>query len=136
MKFDTQTLKLFNLFEKITRAKLKTITELKDRVVFIVEVGNLKKALGKNSENVVKLEESLNRKIKILEFNSNPLRFTTNLMFPLKIVEISMEEDGVIVIKGPDAKTKGLMIGAKAQNLRAYERIVSEFFDIKEIKVI
>ena len=136
MKFDTETLKLFKLFEKITRAKLKTITELKDRVVFIVEQGNLKKALGKNSENVKKLEQALNRKIKIVEFNSDPMRFTTNLMFPLKVQEISMEQEGVIVVKGPDTKTKGLMIGARAQNLRAYEAIVTKYFDIKEIKVI
>lgn len=135
-KYDSEILGLMSLFEKSTRARLKDCFINKDRLVFVVEHGDMGKALGKNKTNIPKLEQTLNRKIKIVEFNPDVLGFIRNLMFPLRIVEISREED-IITIKGPDTKTKGLMIGARAQNLRKYEEITRKYFpEIKEIKVV
>jgi hypothetical protein len=55
---------------------------------------------------------------------------------PLKVVEI-VEGEGVITMTGSDQKTRGLMIGARAKNLRLYESIVQKYFpDIKELKVV
>lgn len=136
-KYDLETLQLMTLFEKITRSKLKDCFTNKDKLFFVVQHGELKKALGPKKENVQKLVKATNRNIKIVEFNPDVLEFTKNLMYPLKMEDISMVEDGVIVIKGTDTKTKGLMIGARAQNLRGYEAMVQKYFDnIKEIKVV
>ncbi|MFT4261536.1 MAG: NusA-like transcription termination signal-binding factor [Candidatus Woesearchaeota archaeon] len=135
MKYDVELLQIMSLFEKITRTKLKDALFFKEKLVFIVPEGNLAKALGKNKANVEKIEKAINRKIKIVEFSSDKLRFIKNVMSPLKILEIS-EVDGVVTIKGPDQKTKGLMIGSRAQNLRAYEEIVKKYYDLEEIKVI
>ncbi len=135
-KYDVETLQLMNLFEKITRAKLKDCFTVKDKLFFLVEHGYLRKALGPKNENVHKLVKATNRNIKIVEFNPNVLDFVKNVMHPLKMDSIDMDE-GVITIKGADTKTKGLMIGARAQNLRNYEAIVQKYFDeIKEIKVV
>ena len=77
----------------------------------------------------------LKRKIKIVEFNSDMIKFITNLLYPYKVESINV--DGKIVtIHDEDTKTKGLIIGAKAQNLRQYESIVKKYFDIEEIKVV
>jgi transcription antitermination factor NusA-like protein len=77
----------------------------------------------------------LKRKIKIVEFNPNRVQFITNYLAPLRIVYI--KEDGdVITVTGDDTKTKGLIIGIKAQNLRNLEKIASKYFTIEEIKVI
>ncbi len=136
LTLDNDTLRLISLFEKITRARVKDCFEYKGKLTFIVEQGELGKALGKNKSNLVKIEKLLNRKVKIVSYHPDKLRFITNLLAPLKVLEIKEEEPGIITIKGPDAKTKGLMIGAKAQNLRATEEIVRKYFDCKEIKVI
>jgi len=135
IKYDAELLNLMNMFEKITKAHLKDCFFNKDKLVFVVNHGDMGKALGKHKTNLVKIEQALNRKIKIVEFNPEIQQFIRNLMFPLKILEMS-EEDGIIIIKGPDTKTKGLMIGARAQNLRNYEEITRKYFDIKEIKVV
>ena len=86
--------------------------------------------------NIEKIERLLNRKIKIVEFNPDVLRFIKNLLMPLRVLDIKREDD-IVTIIGPDTKTKGLMIGARAQNLRATESIINKYFnDITEIKVI
>jgi len=135
-KYDVELLKLMSLFEKITRADLKDCFVNRERVVFIVQQGEMGKALGKQKFNLQKIEETINRKIKIVEFNPDVLEFIKNLMYPLKILEIK-QEDAIVTIKGPDTKTKGLMIGARAQNLRNYEELVKKYFDnVNEIKVV
>jgi len=135
-KYDVELIKLMSLFENITRARLKDCFYSKDKLLFVVNHGEMGKALGKKKMHIEKLEKVLNRKIKIVEFNPDIKTFIKNLMFPLRILEIK-EQDGVYTIKGPDTKTKGLMIGARAQNLRNYEEITRKYFDnIKELKVI
>ena len=74
--------------------------------------------------------------IRIIEFNEDLLQFIQNLIAPLRVVKIE-ELNGVVTIVGPDIKTKGLMIGSKAKNLRETEEIVKKHFpDLEEIKVV
>ncbi len=134
IKYDAELLNLMSLFEKITSARLKDCFFYKDKIVFVVQPGEMGRALGKQKSNIERVEKAVNRKIKIVEFSPDKLTFIRNLMFPLKIVDMQ-EEGEIVTIKGPDAKTRGLMIGARAQNLRNYEEIVRKYFDLKEIKV-
>lgn len=126
-----------SLFEKVTKAKLKDFFMHQDKLCFLVQPGNLRKALGQNKSNLKKLEDLLKKRIKIIEYSDDELKFIANVMAPLKIVEIKKDEEGIVTITGPDQKTKGLMIGAQARNLRLYESVVQKYFpEIKELKVI
>jgi transcription termination/antitermination protein NusA len=133
--FDTETLKVMKLFDDVTKATLKDCFLDREKLVFLVENGELGKALGKNKMNITKLEKMLNRKIKIVEFSPDRLTFIKNYITPLKIDGIT-EEGDVVTIVGPDTKTKGLLIGIKAQNLRNLEKIVGKYFTVQEIKVV
>jgi transcription termination/antitermination protein NusA len=133
--FDTELLKIMALFENLTRSKLKDCFFDREKLVFMVEPGEMGKALGKNKSNVMQLEKMMKRKIKIVEFNPERLQFITNYLVPLKIVDIK-EEGDIVTITGSDTKTKGLIIGIKAQNLRNLEKVAGKYFTIQEIKVI
>ena len=133
--FDTDILKLMGLFENMTHAKLKDCFLDREKLVFLVDPGEMGMALGKNKTNIIKLEKLLKRRIKIVEFNPNRLQFITNYLAPLRITNIE-EEGDIITVTGADTKTKGLIIGIKAQNLRNLEKIASKYFTIQEIKVI
>ncbi|MFA5796859.1 MAG: NusA-like transcription termination signal-binding factor [Candidatus Woesearchaeota archaeon] len=132
--YDVELIKIINLFEQITHARVKDAFYMKDLLTFVVYEGDMFKALGKNLEHLHRIETLLKRKVKIVEFNTDLIRFITNLLYPYKVQEI--KEDGhIVTITDSDMKTKGLIIGAKAQNLRAYESIVKKYFDVEEIKV-
>jgi N utilization substance protein A len=133
--FDTELLKLMALFENITHAQLKDCFFDREKLVFLVDEGEMGKALGKNKMNIVKLEKMLKRKVKIVEFNPNRLQFITNYLAPLRVIGIR-EEDDIVTVTGADTKTKGLIIGIKAQNLRNLEKIASKYFTVQEIKVV
>ena len=136
LKLDTELIRLISLFEKITISKVRDCFYFKDKLVFMVEKGEMPKALGKNKGNIFKIEKLVKKKIKIMEYSSEMLQFIINLFAPLKVQDIN-EEENIVTITGPDTKTKGLMIGAQAQNLRAYETIAKQYFpQLEEIKVV
>lgn len=124
-----------SLFAKITRATLKDcFLDNYNLLTFIVKEGEMGKAIGKKGFKVKLLEKSMNRKIKIVEFNPDMLSFTRNIIFPLRTKSIEGDEK-IIIIEAIDSKTRGLLIGRSAENLRNYEKIVKRYFNIDEIKV-
>ncbi len=136
IKYDNLTLELMAIFENITRSKLKDHFDIGETLVFLVQPGQLRIALGPKASNVHKLKSKLNKKFKIVEYSDNLERFVRNLAYPLEIIGFN-EENNIITLEGKDSKTKGLLIGRNAQNLRALEKAVQRYFNcIKEIKVI
>lgn len=125
-----------SLFNSITQAKLKDyIVDDNGQSIFIVEQNDIGKAIGKKASNVKLLENKLNRKIKIVEFNPEVLQFIKNIVFPLKLQNVELE-DKTVKIEAPDTKTRGLLIGRSAKNLRNIEKIIKRYFDIEEVKII
>lgn len=136
LKYDMELIGKINLFEKVTRCSVKECFSFKDKLTFMVPQGDLWKALGKNKANLLKLEKMFNKQIRVIEFHEEILQFIQNLIAPLRVVKIS-EENNIVTIVGPDMKTKGLMIGSKAKNLRETEEIVRKYFpDLEEIKIV
>jgi len=136
IKYDLNLMKFMSFFENLTNTRLKDcFIDKNSLLVFVVEENQIAKAIGKKGVNVRNIKEKLNRKIKIVEFNSNLETFVANIIRPLTGNEIKVD-DKIITIVGPDTKTKGLLIGRNGQNLRNYEEIVKRYFDINEIKVI
>ena len=58
-KITLETIQLINLFEKITRAKVKDCFTKEMQLIFIVQPGNLMKALGKNNQNIITVKMNL-----------------------------------------------------------------------------
>ena len=136
--YDEDILKKMALFESITHSKLKDFFDdpVQDRLVFIVLEGELWKALGKGSMNVKKLEKAYNRKIKIVEFAPDKIVFIKNMAYPLRISDVTEDEEGIVTIRHDDLQTKGLLIGKNARNLRNMEKNIRRYFEVKEIKVV
>jgi len=128
---------LMAIFQQVTRAKLKDcFYDSNSLLIFVVEPNELGKAIGKQAVNIKKLEKKFNKKIKIVEYNSDVQIFIKNLVYPLRINEVRIEEN-VATIEPIDSKTRGYLIGRAASNLRNYEGIVKRYFnEIKELKVI
>ena len=133
---DNDLLQTINVVEKITRAHVDRCIPRDDKLIFVVGKGDARKIVGPQGATLKKLESQLNKRLKIIEKVDDKLQFIRNAMLPLKIVDMK-EEDGIVTVYGPDEKTKGLMIGAKAQNLRFTEKVVQMYFpDVREIKVV
>jgi|TARA_B100000959_G_C14661579_1_gene492630 N utilization substance protein A len=133
IKYNIDVMKYISLFESLTGAKLKDCIA-DDNVTFIVQENEMGKAIGKKGINIKKIESVLKKKIRLIEFNSNISQFVANLTYPFKAQDVK-EEDGVVIIYGPDTKTKGMIIGRDRHNIKWINDIVKRYFDVKEVKV-
>ena len=133
---DNDLLQTISLVENFTHARVDRCIPRDDKLIFVVGKGDARKIVGPQGATLKKLEQQLNKRLKIIEKVDDKLQFIRNAMLPLKIVDMK-DEDGIVTVYGPDEKTKGLMIGAKAQNLRFTEKIVQMYFpEVREIKVV
>ena len=124
-----------SLFENLTRSKVKDCIQTEEFLVFIVNENEAAKAIGKQGANVRRLQDTFKKRIKIVEFSQDKLRFIKNFIAPLQAEDIK-EENNVIFIKGKDNKTRGLLIGKNANNLEFLKSAVKRHFEFEDIRVI
>ena len=134
IKFDAELIKAMSLIQKITRTSVKDVIPMDDKMMVVVPEAELSRAIGKKAENIRKIEKALNKKVRMVGFSDNVVSFIKNLIYPLKVTDIT-EEDGVVTVTPADLKTRGYIIGRNASALRQTESIVKRYFPIKEIKV-
>lgn len=137
IKYDISLMQYMTFFEQATGAPLKDCfvdTHL-TLLTFVVDPGMIGKAVGKGGAMVHLLEQKFKRRLRIVEFHPEKLEFIKNMIMPLHIDSIR-EEDGIVYMESRDMKTKGLLIGRNAQNLRNLEANVRRYFEVKEIRVV
>lgn len=134
--YNAELIKLRGLFEKITKAVVKDcFYDSNNKLTFVVASGMVRKALGVKNGNLFKFQDAIKKKIRIIEYSDDVEKFIRNTYYPLTIAEITEHGEGVYILSSPDYKTRGLLIGRNATNLRNVENIVKKFFPIKELKI-
>jgi len=134
VKLDQDTFGLSSIMERITRARVKSCFKEDDTIYFIVDVGELGKAIGKGGINIKRVQQEFGKKIKVIEYRNDPVSFTRNVIYPVKVEEIVLENDEVI-IKDSNKKIKGQIIGRDRSNLNFINKVVKRFFNV-EVKVV
>ena len=61
IKLDADTLRVFAMFEGLTRASLKDVIDEEERIVFVVDEGQVGRAIGKGAINLKRLRENMGR---------------------------------------------------------------------------
>jgi N utilization substance protein A len=128
MKYNEETLGFIKLFENVTKAKVKDFY-YGTRLIFIVNEGDIGRAIGKGGVNIKKLINLFNKKIKIVEYDKDIKKFIKNLIAPIK-GKVYIEEDKVI-IEGKGARFKKEVLGKGRRNLKEYQDITSKYFNYK-----
>ncbi|MEK6973713.1 MAG: NusA-like transcription termination signal-binding factor [Nanoarchaeota archaeon] len=135
MKLDYQGIQLLNIFETFTKASVKDCFLEENKIVFIVNNGHMSKAIGPKGKNIRRLEGILKKRIKVVEFNNDILKFIKSCIAPIKINEIEMKDDEVL-IRAEDSYQKGILIGRNKKNLNSLKEIVNKYFKVKNIKIL
>ncbi|MFH0868180.1 MAG: NusA-like transcription termination signal-binding factor [Candidatus Woesearchaeota archaeon] len=133
IKYNSDVMKYISLFESLTGAKVKDCI-VNDSIFFIVHENEIGRAIGKQGSNIKRVENTLNKKIRLAEFSNDIPQFIQNLIYPLKVKEVK-EEEGIVTIYADDTKTKGMLIGRDRRNINSTTEIVKRYFKILEIKV-
>lgn len=131
---DADTLRVLSMVEQMTGARVRDCIP-GETMVFIVEEGEIGKAIGKGGRNVRDLERLLKKRVKIVEYNQDLVKFTQNVVAPIELSGAELQEDKLL-LTAKDLKSRGLLIGRSASNLRFFEGIIQRYFPIKELRVV
>lgn len=138
---DSDTLQLISLFERMTRARVKDCIPVEDnnKVIFVVEKGSLRNAIGKKGDNIRKVRDMIKKVVDVIEYSSTPERFVKNIFHNFKVLEVKVENgaSGPTAYVKIDPKDKGRAIGKEGRNLKLARKILARHHkDITNIMVL
>lgn len=134
--FDMNTLKSMALFEAMTHARVKDCITEGNFMLFVVEAGEIGKAIGHHGVMIKRLEDALKKNVRVAEFSTVPETFFANLVGPHRVRDVKIE-DKIMLVTPSDLTARGMMIGHGASILRFNENVIKRYFDkaVSEIKI-
>jgi N utilization substance protein A len=102
-----------------------------DKLVFIVQKGQLGAAIGIKAKNLEKLRSLFKKSIKFVEFDDNKERFIINLCKPYKVNSIELEGEGdcTVVRLEVDISDKSKIIGKDGRNIEVIRQLAQTSFN-------
>lgn len=134
---DTETIRLVTLFENVTGAGVKDCIVDNDNgvVYFVIDEGELGRAIGKNGTAVKKTESMINKSIKVFEFSDDVEKFMKNLIPQVNSLRMRNENGRTIMEIWVDKGSKATVIGRGGRNLKVYKELLERNHRINDISV-
>src|SRR5207249_1137171 len=131
IKLTSDELRLMSLFQSVTSATARDciVDEKMDRVIFVVNKGQMGLAIGKGGSTIKQLQNVVAKKIELVEFSDDPAEFIRNMLNADMVndIRISDRNDGtkqaIIMV---DQRKKGAVVGREGRNAEKARGIVLE----------
>jgi len=136
--FSNETVQFINLATKYTKALIIDCVVEEDRVIFVVEKGQLGIAIGSKAKNLEKLRTLFKKTVKFIEFDSDKERFIQNLCKPYKVTNLSLDEDsngGIIARVTTEHKDKSKLIGKGGRNITLIRNLAQRHHNIRDVQI-
>ncbi|MDD5051045.1 MAG: NusA-like transcription termination signal-binding factor [Candidatus Nanoarchaeia archaeon] len=138
IKLSLDDIGFISLFEKVTKANVKDciFNQEKNKLTFVVSEGQAGLAIGKGGQNIRNLEEQLKKRVEVLEFSEDPVKFLANIFRPIKInsAYVSEKSSGAKALHAQITKDAANMGMAKAKMKTARE-LLEKYFHFDEINI-
>jgi len=134
---DTETIRLITLFENLTGAGVRDclVDSAASVVYFVIEEGEVGKAIGKNGSIVKKTENLIKKGIKVFEFSNDAEKFVRNLIPQINLVKLKNENGRNVMDIWVDKRDKAVVIGRDGKNLKIFKELLQRNHDVSEVMV-
>lgn len=135
--FDTETIRLINLFENISGAPVKDclIDSENETIYFIIDEGKVGIAIGKNGNSVKNAEHVIGKKIKLFEYSKDIVTFVKNMIPQASDVRVRTEDSNTIVEIHVEKKNKAIVIGRDGRNIKIYKELLQRNHGVNNLLV-
>jgi len=133
-----ETVQCINLASKQTGAGIRDCVVEDDRVVFVVEKGQLGIAIGSKAKNLEKLRSMFKKSVKFVEFDTDQTRFIQNLCKPYEVTKVTIEdaEGGSVVHVEVNPRDKSKLIGKGGRNINMIRKLAQRHHPIKDVQIV
>ncbi|MCX8195764.1 MAG: NusA-like transcription termination signal-binding factor [Acidilobaceae archaeon] len=131
-RITVEELKFMSIFSEVTGATpIRCIVEEESgKLLFLVNKGELGKAVGRNGANIRVLGELFKRSVEVFEYSDNVEEMVRNLFPAVRILEVSVSERGeekLISVRVRE-EDKGRAIGRNGRNVKRASLVLSKLF--------
>jgi len=133
-----ETVQYINLASKYSGASIRDCVVEDDRVVFIVERGQLGIAIGSKAKNLEKLRMLFKKSVKFVEFDEDKTRFVQNLCKPYTVTKVSFEENegGSVARIEVNPQDKSKLIGKGGRNINMIRKMAQRHHNIRDVQIV
>ena len=141
IKLTTDELRLMSLFQSITSATARDciLDGRMDRVIFVVNKGQMGLAIGKGGATIKQLQNVVAKKVELVEFSEDPIEFIRNMLNSEMVsdVRISDRPDGTKqAVVTVDARKKGAVVGREGRNAEKARLLAKRYFQITNVLIV
>ncbi|MCJ7450672.1 MAG: NusA-like transcription termination signal-binding factor [Candidatus Nanohaloarchaeota archaeon QJJ-9] len=136
IKFTTDTIRSMNLFEEVTGVEVKDAITKGNKAYFVVEEGKAGLAIGKGGETIKKVQNNLDKDVKVYEFSDSLQEFVKNIV-PVKVNGVKMDrgEESTEVRIDVDRGKWSRVVGKDGRNIEVIERFLKREFGVDNVEL-
>tara|TARA_B100001971_G_scaffold134407_1_gene124209 strand:+ start:831 stop:1277 length:447 start_codon:yes stop_codon:yes gene_type:complete len=141
IKLTSDELGLISLFQNITGATARdcVIDDKFDRIIFIINKGEMGLAIGKNGASILKTQKMVGKEVELVEFSEDPKNFIINALNSKFITDIRLSKkvDGsTIAVITVNHNRKGVIVGRNGKNAEKARLLARRYFQISNIHIV
>ncbi len=134
IKFDTETIKTINLFEQLTRLRVKDCINAEDSVCFVVSSECPRRSF--NARGVQELRRRMKRNIKIFEWSEDMKKFVKNMLPYSKKIEVETVDGKKTITVRVGEEKRGIAIGKDGKNIKLIRDLLSRHHGIENVRLM
>jgi transcription termination/antitermination protein NusA len=141
IKLTPDELRLISLFQTISSASARDciVDDKMERVIFIVNKGQMGLAIGKGGATIKQLQNVVSKKVELVEYSDDASEFIRNILNSEMVNDIKINErsDGskqaVVFV---DPKRKGVVVGREGRNAEKARLLAKRYFQISNVLIV
>ena len=133
---DMRFIRYANLFGKVTGIRTNHCFEYNNTIVFAVPREFVMRSIGRNNENLERLNNLIGKKIKIVAVpngREDIENFVSVITKPVRFKGIEIISDEAIISAG--SQSKASLIGREKIRLNEMENVLGQYFGIKKVRI-
>ena len=135
--FSSQEMEYIQLLHSLVDVNVIDCIHDEYRVVYVVEEGQAGRTIGKNGENVKKLNQIIKKEIEIIEYSNDPEKFMRNLLHAIEVenLTITKGKEGLVAIIRVKDSSRGRLIGKNGRNIHKIRKLAKRHHNFETIKI-
>lgn len=136
VRLTEEEMRYMSLFERMTEAVLRDCVERDETVVFVVESGEMGKAIGKGGANIDRVRRSVGKDVEVVEYSEDEADFVANAFQPAAIESVEVDDEdegGKVAYVEVNESDKGLAIGKEGENIETAKQLARRHYEFDDI---
>ena len=123
-------------FEEATGAGAIDCIEVDERLVIVVERGEMAEAIGPDGRTIQRFEERIGRPVRLVEHAEDPETFVANALTPAAIYNVTISEnDDTVAYVEVASEDRGVAIGTEGRTIEAARRLAARHVDVDDVQL-